>query len=639
MMSRNSRLSLFLVFVAVIFFSVNVIAQAVFRSSHMDLTADKLFTLSDGTKEIVRSLPDTITLRFYFSKKLATEFPATEEYAKRVRDMLEEYRRLSNGKVDLEVIDPEPFSDAEDDAVAQGLNGIPTGNGDQIYFGLVGTDRTDRKQVIPVFDQSREQTLEYDLTGLVQTLGQASKPKIAVLSALPLAYGPGGIQASLQGQSQPYTIWQQLTKSFDVASLPQDFKEIPPQTDVLLIADPAKLDDHELFAIDQFVLKGGRVLAFLDPYVESAAYTQSANGQPVPTSSTLGPLLKAWGVSFDTTQVVADRSLAQPVRMRSGSPVPIDYVVWLRPGAANMNRTDLVTTDLDNLLLASPGFFTKADGATLDFQPLVTSSDQSELIPSTDMATMPSPDDLLRDFKPTGETYVLAARITGMAKTAFPDGPPKLESKTTSSVGIVEEENLPAGDLVTESKQPINVVLVADADLLDDRFWVQTQQVLGQTVAIPTADNGAFVMNAVENLSGSAALISLRSRGTSARPFVVVDRLRREAEQQYLAEEQRLQQQLDRTQQQISEMQQQRGDGGLFATPQQQEAINAYRQQEIATRKQLREVQRHLRQSIDTLAGRLRIINIVLMPLLVAVLAIGLGMARKRRYRKSRRRA
>ena len=637
MMSRRTSLAVFLALTLVIFFSVNIISQGLFRSARLDLTEDSLYTLSKGTKDILKKLPDTITLRFYFSDKLADQFPTTQAYAERVKDMLREYRSLSGGKIDLQIIDPEPFSEAEDEAVARGLTGIPTQTGDMLYFGLVGVDTTDKQEVIPIFDQSRERFLEYDLTQMVQNLGESKKPLVGVLSSLPLAFGPGGIQAAMQNQSQPFAIWEQLNHSFSVTAIQPNFTELDKKLDILVIIHPDTLNAHQLFTIDQFVLHGGRVLAFLDPFAESAGYMAGGLGNsPVPQSSTLGPLLDAWGVKFDTSEVVEDRQLAQQVATSGNRDSITDYVLWIRPQRAEMSSDDLVTANLNSMLFASAGYFTKKDGSTLSFEPLVSTSDQSMITPATNLSLQPDPATLLRDFRPSGEKFVLAARITGMAKTAFPDGPPNLDTEKTTNVDVVEQENLPEQNLLKESAQPINVILVADSDLLDDRFWIQTQQVLGQRVGIPTADNGAFLLNAVENLSGSQALISLRSRGTSSRPFTVVDNLRRVAEQQYLAQEQQLQEKLDQTQKQIASMESQQAQGGLFLTPDQQKAVAAFREQALATRKQLRQVQRRLRANIDELADTIRVLNIIVVPLIVALVAIGLGVMRRRKYRQSR---
>jgi len=637
-LTYRSSLALFLVFALVIFFSVNIIAGGLFRSARMDLTADHLYTLSEGTREVLKALPDTITLTFYFSDKLADQFPATQAYGERVKDMLKEYRSLSGGRIDLNIIDPEPFSEEEDQAVAQGLTGVPTGNGDQLYFGLVGVDTTDRKEIIPIFDQRRERFLEYDLTQLVQNLKESHKPLVGVLSSLPLAFGPGGLQAAMQGRSQPFSVWQQLNETFNVTTVAEDFDMLPEGLDVLVLAHPAMLTPHQLFAIDQFVLHGGRALVMLDPYAESAAYMAGGVGNaPVPQSSSLEPLLAAWGVTFDTSEVVADRALAQQVATGDARNAITDYVIWLRPQKANMSPDDLVTANLNSMLIAAGGYFTQADGATTSFEPLITSTDEATIVPSTSLAMQPTPDMLLRDYRPSGSHYVMAARVTGPAKTAFPDGPPQLESDATTSKDIVEKQNLPSDSLLTEAEKPINVILIADSDFLDDRFWIQTQNVLGQRIGIPTADNGAFVLNAVENLTGSDALISLRSRGTSERPFTVVDELRREAEQQYLAEEQRLQQRLDQTEKKIADMEGQQAQGGLFLSPEQQDAIAGFREQALETRKQLREVQRRLRSDIEALAMSLRILNILVMPLIVAAVAVALGIMRQRRYRRSRR--
>src|SRR5258706_6236338 len=404
--------------------ALNIASNSWLGTAQRDLTKNKLYTVSPGTKATLDKLREPVTLRFYFSREPASSYATIVAYARRVRDLLQEYSALGHGKIILEEIDPRPFTPAEDDAVAQGLTGAPTQEGDNVYFGLVGTNTLAGHEVIPFFDQSREEYLEYDLTSMVDKLSVPQKPKLGVLSALPLEAGAGGLQAALQGNSQPYVIYQQLRDTFDVQMLdPMTTDRIPAGISTLLVVHPANFDASIQYAVDQFVLKGGHAIVFVDPLSEASG-AQGA-GQPDQgdkTSSTLGPVLTAWGVDFDPGKVVTDADLAQPVQVggAAGQPQAIDYIAWLRMTPLNFNTSDPITANLQVLNIATPGALKPHQGATTKFRPLLTSSSRAALIDSMLVRVVQNPSDLLRRFEPTGGKFVIGARISGPAKTAFP---------------------------------------------------------------------------------------------------------------------------------------------------------------------------------------------------------------------------
>lgn len=614
--------------VVVLFVAINILSTSLLTNSQLDLTEDNLYTLSNGTEQILEGLDEPVTLKFFFSDQVATDYPTVAGYARRVANLLHRYESLAGGNLKVEIIDPEPFSPAEDAAVAAGLKGASTASGELLYFGLAGANSTDTERVIPYFTQERERFLEYDLTKMVYELANPEPPVLGLISALPLEYGPGGPMAAAQGQSQPYFLYDQLQEAFDVRTLGPVFTKIDDDVDVLLIAHPGELGEAELYAIDQYVMGGGRALVFLDPYLESSSFMQGAMGGGVPVSSTLGPLLQSWGVALTEDRVVADRALAHRVSVpdqRGGRAVK-DYLVWLALGQDNIGDGDLVTAELENLNLATAGALSPVEGATTTFEALMTSSPLSMLMDAGTVRFEQDPDALMNEFIADGTVKTLAARITGPVRSAF-DGPPPAEGQAEDADDITALHR-------SASNGDINVVLVADADMLEDRFWVQLQSFLGQRVAVPLADNGAFIINAIENLSGSSALISLRSRGVSKRPFTLVETIRREAEDRFAAQEQQLQARLAETEERLSQLEQGTGEDGALLGDTQAEEIESFRQDMLATRKELRDVQHNMRKDIEEVGHWVKFINIALMPILVGLLAFVFGTVRRRRRRR-----
>jgi ABC-type uncharacterized transport system involved in gliding motility auxiliary subunit len=618
------------------FLGLNIVVNQGLRDTRIDLTQARLYTLSDGTRNVLKAVPEPITLRYFFSDKLAGNAPQLKQYGTRVRELLERYAALSGGKIRLEVVDPEPFTEAEDRAVQAGLQGAQLPGG-SLYFGLVGSNTLDQQQVIPFFQAEKEQFLEYDLTKLVYALSNPTKPTIGILGSLPLEYGPGGVMAAMRGQSQPYLILEQIKQFFQVKMIdPSKPDEIDSKLATLILAHPKDLSPQLQYAVDQYVLQGGRLIVFADPYSETmAAMPDPMSGRPMPggdQSSLLPALFKAWGVEVQPGKFVADLALAQRVQTgRPGAAAVVDYVPWLAIPQENLSQNDVVTADLTQVNAASMGAIRKLDGATTTLTPLITTSNQTMLMDTADLQGDPNPQVLAEKFKAGNETYVVVARISGTVKTAFPEGAPATDKKDGDKPAAA-----PAPQ-VMESVKPISVLLVADADMLDDRFWVRTQQMMGQSMYVPIAANADFLVNAIDNMSGSGDLIGLRSRGRSQRPFELIDNMRRQADQQFLARQRALEQKLESTQKQLADLQSKTQEqSNALLSAEQEAAITTFRDQLLQTRRELRGVQRELNRDIESLQLLVKFINIGLMPLLAALVAVGLAIVwRRRRIRRA----
>ncbi|EKE70174.1 GldG family protein [Oceanibaculum indicum] len=627
---RPSYAWLSLALVALLFVAVNVYSSVTFTSARLDLTEDRLYTLSSGTRETLSKIEEPITLRFFFSERLGRELPAYAAYGQRVRNLLQEYANLAGGKIQLEIFDPEPFSTVEDRAVSFGLQGVPIDqSGEQVYFGLVGTNLTDDEQVIPFFQPERERFLEYDLTRIVNNLANPERKVVGMIAGLPLEgrFMPGGQVAP------PWTILQQMRQVFQVRTIGTAIDRVAPDVDVLFVVHPKNLPEKTLYAIDQFMMAGGRAIFFVDPYSEADATIPDPSGQPkLDTASALPALFDKWGVTVSQGEVVGDRRAARRVNAGAGSQVvPVDFVVWLNLQRGNINQDLPVTGELQRLSMASAGAVGLAEGAGLTMTPLITTSPESMMIPVDRLRPRPDPQGLLREYKPGGEAKVLAARFQGRLATAFPDGRPVPEGETPGDAGAPKE--LP--EFRTESQGEAMFAVIADTDLLDDRFWVQVQDFFGQQVVTPFANNGDFVMNLLESLSGSSALVDLRGRGMIARPFTVIEEMRREADQRFRAQEEALQERLQASLARLEELRSKDAPGGgAILTNAQRAEIAKIQEDILEARRELRTVQRSLREDIDALQTRLLFLNIGLVPLLVVLAAILVGLARAARRRR-----
>jgi ABC-type uncharacterized transport system involved in gliding motility auxiliary subunit len=613
---------------ALLFIGLTVLFNFALRGWRLDLTQNHLYSTAPGTQRILKGIREPINLYFFFSEKTAGQLPQIKTYGVRVREFLEELAARSNGMLRLHVVDPQPFSEDEDRASEWGVRGVPVGaTGAQLYFGLAGTNSTDGHQAIEFFDPNKEQFLEYDVMKLVYQLANTKKPVVAWLSTLPM--GPGFDPQSGQ-MREPWVIYGQAEQLFDVRPLESTATRIDPDVNVLVLVHPKNLSPATQFAIDQYALRGGHILAFVDPLSEA----DSAGNDPrnpmasmgADKSSHLGELLTAWGVNFDATQVVADRGHALTVSMRQGEP-PVEHLGVLGLDKSSFAAGDVITAGLSNVNVAVAGHVEPVKGANVKFEPLLESSTEAELLPVERFRMLFDPASLHEGFKPTGVRYALAARVTGDVRTAFPGGAP---------AGVT----LPAGSAALKtSSHPLSLVVVADTDLLADYLWVHQQEFFGQRLVQAWASNGDLVLNALDNLAGSDDLISVRGRATFTRPFERVDKLRRTADERFRDKEHELEQQLQATEQKLTALESKGGgaggaEGSLIVTPQEQEEIEHFGQEKIRIRKELRAVRAGLDADIRRLGTEIKIVDIIVIPAAFALLALGFAAWRRRARRQ-----
>jgi len=612
-----------LIALAVLFLGVVMLSNVGLRGMRVDLTQNRLYTLSPGTQQVIAELKEPVNLYFYFSRETAAkQAPLLMPYATRVREFLEELAARSHGKIHLLVIDPQPFSDEEDRAGEYGLQSLQAGGGEPLYFGLAGTNSTDGHAAIPSFQADREEFLEYDVAKLINELGTPKKPVVGLISSL-----------GLQGQFNPMTgqmgeqwpVLTQLQELFTVRPLTTDVDHIDKDVDVLMLVHPKHWPQKTLYAIDQFVMRGGKVVLFVDP--NSGADTAGQDrSNPLAAamadhSSDLEPLLKDWGVAYDPTQVIGDLERGLEVRTSMQSP-PIRHIGILGLGHGDMNQKDVVSATLEKINLATAGSLAALPGAKTTFEALLSSSASAAPIPAQRFNALTDPSTLRDGFKPTGIRYTIAARITGPVQSAFPQGAPA-DQKPGAGPPLAH---------LSHSAAPANIIIVADTDLLMDYMWVQTRQVFGQRVAQPFANNADFVANILDNLSGSSALISVRGRATFSRPFERVEALRRRADDRLRSKALELQAELQQTETKLTDLQTKRNDqSSLMLSPEQEAELKRFVAEKAHVRKQLRETQRGLDVDINRLESWLKVINIAIVPLLVALAGVIVLWLRRRR--------
>jgi ABC-type uncharacterized transport system involved in gliding motility auxiliary subunit len=612
-----------LIALAVLFLGVVMLSNVGLRGMRVDLTQNRLYTLSPGTQQVLADLKEPVNLYFYFSREAAAkQAPLLLPYATRVREFLEELATRSGGKIHLRIVDPQPFSDDEDHAAEYGLQPLHAGAGDALYFGLTGTNSTDGRSSIPSFQADREEFLEYDVAKLINDLGTTKKPVIGLMSSL----GLQGQFNPMTGQmGEPWPILTQLQDLFTMRTLTTDVDHIDKDVDVLMLVHPKALPPKTLYAIDQFVMRGGRVLLFVDPNAGGDTTGQDPSnplaGAMANHSSDLKPLLAAWGVDYDPTKVIGDLERGLDVRVSMQAP-PVRHIGILGLAHDDMNQKDVVSASLDKINLATVGFLSAHAGAKTKFEALLQSSASAAPIPAQRFNALMDPATLRDGFKPTGVRYAIAARITGPVESAYPQGPPPDQKAAAGP---------PAAHLA-KATAPANIVVVADTDLLMDYMWVQTREVFGQRMAQAFASNGDFVANILDNLSGSSALISVRGRATFSRPFERVEALRRQADDRLRGKALELQAELQQTETKLTQLQSQRNDqSSLMLSPEQEAELKKFVAEKARVRRELRETQRGLDVDINRLNSWLKVINIAIAPLCVAVAGVIILSLRRRR--------
>ena len=603
----------------VLFLALNVTASVAMRADSVDLTQDHLFTVTDTTKRVLSGLREPVTIRLFQSHTLLDSAPRLKLYADRVGQLLTTYQQLSGGKLTVERIDPVAFSPEEDRAIGYGIRGfLVDRSGEQGYFGLVGTNSTDGIEKIEFLDPGRDQSLEYDLTGLVERLAHPDKPKIGIIDGLQMA-------GSMQLRQQPWLIWQTIGKNYQLENMARpsaDFGGI----DVLLIAHPHDLPPQTLYAIDQYVLSGKPAAIFIDPVAENSPRDPRMPVMPQAIASDLGPLLAAWGIDWDPTKVVGDPNLAVRVAATAGRQrVIADYLPWIEVDKKNFNHSDVLTSDLQLMRFSSAGALQLAKDATTKFTPLIQTTPQANFLAADDIVTRQQPTVLLDKFKPGNESLVVAGRLTGEAKTAYPDGAPPDPADPHAAP---QPAGLKSGT--------IHLVLVGDTDLLADSDMVGPD-------GDPVSNNGDFVMNVLDNLAGGLPMNNLRGRGLTVRSFTRVEQMERQSDETYRRTEQKLSQDLDNAQKQLAQLvsqgEQGSGDVQTFSR-EQQDAIGNFNRQIVDLRRQLRDVRAAGRADIDRLRLHLEVADIGGVPAILVIVGLALFVWRRVRlqhYLRARR--
>jgi ABC-type uncharacterized transport system involved in gliding motility auxiliary subunit len=622
---------------ALILIAFNVITSTV--KARVDLTKEKAYTLSAGTKAILAKLDTPVKVRFYCTQAESST-PDTvylKGYAKRVEDLLTEYKQASHGKLTIEKYDPQPDSDAEDSARLDGIQAETLRNGDRFYMGLA-VSLLDEKQTIPFLDPNKERLLEYDLSRAISRVVTPEKPVVGIMSAMPVFGMPSNPMMMRMGQQgqQPWVIVNELKNDFTVKHVAMDVDSIESDIKVLLVIHPREISDKAQYAIDQFVLRGGKLLAFLDPLPMVDSREQNQMLGSIPNSgSSLDKLLKAWGISFDTTKVVADLNYKMQIGGRNGQPQEAPAVLSVTPDG--INRDDIVTSQIDNLWLPYAGAFTGTPVAGLKETVLIKSTTESQLVDGF-MANL-SGANVLKEFKPSGTTYNLAIRLTGKFKTAFPNGKP--EDKKDEDKDKKDQEKKEADakaekkpdDSLKESSQDTTVILVGDADMLFDNVALRQIPTPFGTISQAMNGNLNFAQNAVEQLTGDNNLIGVRSRAIQNRPFTRIKAMETRANEKFQSEIKGLEDKTAEAQRKINELQQQKKDKDqrFILSPEQTAELAKLRSDEAESRKRLKQVQKDFRKEIVSLQTTVKWMNILAVPAAVTASGIVIAAAKRRK--------
>jgi ABC-type uncharacterized transport system involved in gliding motility auxiliary subunit len=608
-----------LVAALVIIVLVNLVLGA--PRARVDLTQGRLYTLSEGTRSVLGKLEAPVKIRLYFSQGAEVPLPI-KAYGRRVEDMLAEFRQAGRGKVLVEKLDPEPDSEAEDSAALEGVEAQVVGSGDRFFLGA-SVSYADQKIALPALAPDREPLLEYDLTRAIARATATAKPVVGVMSALPV-FGMPPSQFTGGQPMEPQVFISELRRDYSVKRVSLDAERIDDDIKVLLVIHPRGISDKGQYALDQFVLRGGKLIAFLDPnaYFDQMGQMGGMGGGGTPSS--LDKLLKAWGLAFDSGKVVLDMRYLTGAGART-----LPTLLSLNDSAFAPN--DITTARLGSLLMPFAGVFTGKPAEGLSEMVLMKTSSYSQLVDS--FAATAQGEAAIRDFKPSGIEYPLALRLTGKFKTAFPDGKPKPDDKGERKALPVKAADAKAeAPQLKESSADNAVVLVGDSDFINDGAAVQIQEIFGQRIVIPRNGNIAFAQALVDQVAGDPDLIKLRSRASAARPFIRIRDMEARAQQAYLGKIKELESNLSQTQEKLNALQKGRGPGaGAILSSEQQSELENFKRKAAETRLALKEVRRELRAESEALQFWTKVVNIALMPLLVAVAGIAFAVLRRRR--------
>jgi gliding motility-associatede transport system auxiliary component len=600
----------------VILLLVNFVLGAL--PARIDLTQGRLYTLSGGTREVLAKLEAPVKLRLYFSQSDANVPLSIKAYGRHVEDLLAEYRRAAGGKIVVEKLDPQPDSDAEDAATLEGVEAQVTPAGDKFYLGL-SVSYVDQKVALPALSPERERLLEYDLTRAIARAASPGKPVVGVMSPLPLFGAPPSPMTGGQPMEQQVFV-NELRRDYTVKRVSPGAESIDDDVKVLVVVHPRGISDAAQYAIDQFLLRGGKLIAFVDPSAYFDPVAQMAGG---PTSSNLDKLFKAWGVGFDSGKVVED------MRYITGAgPRALPTLLSLNDNA--FDQDDVATARLGSALLPFSGVFTGKPAEGLKETVLMKTSAFSQLVDAAGAITQGEA--AIRNFQPSNTEYALAIRLTGKFRTAFPDGRPKADDKGDKKPAAKATDAKAETPPLKESKGETAVALVADSDFVNDGAAVQVQELFGQRIVIQRNGNLAFAQALVDQFAGDPALVELRSRASASRPFTVIRDMEARAQQAYLGKIKTLEDSLNQTQEKLAALQRTRAPGSsAILSPEQQAELESFRKKAAETRRELKDVRKDLRADSEALETWTKVINIAAMPLLVALAGLGLALWQRRR--------
>ena len=641
------------------FLLFGVLIISLLPPARLDLTEDRLFSLSDGTRNIVANLERPLQLIFFYSDQATEDVPQIRSYATRVEELLQEIVLASNGNLSLRLIDPEPFSEDEDLATGFGIQAVPvTQGGEGVYFGLVVVEDLDDSipmstrvsETMPLIRPDQEGFLEYEFMKLITRVENPDRQVVGLITELDV---DGGFNPAFGQPTPAWMVMDIIRQLYEVRRVDVTGSEIDEDIDILLIVHPEGLSEQMLYAIDQHVLSHGKAMVFLDPNADSMVErNQFGVTIPAGVGSDIPQLLTAWGVAYDGLKVLTDADMALRVMLGQGSR-PVAHLGMLGVQRNGLTADDVITSRLETVNVSSAGVISQLEGAGTRFEPLIQSSSNAMLMDAGVIQDMDDPSVLYDEFVSANQRFTVAARISGEINTAFPDGAPQVAEENAEeaagdadivSDAVVPEESADSGEAEAEavvehlnsSAAEVNLIVVADTDILSDRLWVQVAQFLGQRIPQPFANNGDFVVNALDNLSGGANLVSIRSRGRYSRPFTRVLDMQREADDRLRQEEAELLETLTASQTTLNELSQDsEGNPILQITPEVQQEIDRVNAEMLETRRRLRDVRFQLNADIEQLGANLKLVNTALVPVLLTILLLALAYLRAQRRKQS----
>ncbi len=624
-MKRSYSLTAAILLVVALLVLVNLVSSQIFKHTRLDLTSEKLYTLSKGTGNILDKLEDNLRFKLYVTEEPINNLPGVKIYLTRIKEIIEEYVNRSGGRISLKVIDVKPDTEEEEIAQKYGLQQVPLQNNEMLYMGMVISDESGNDEVIKFFNPDREKFLEYDISKAVVNVSNPERKVVGILSSLPVTgksprHGDRGLFGG-NDESGPWALVTQLKQLYRVIPVDNNASEIDGKVDILMLIHPKELSPETRLAVDQYLLGGGRIIAFLDPYCEADNPLPNRQdpyaGLRYDRGSKADDLLASWGLAMNSEELAADLNLAVNVRAQSLRLQP--YPIYMNLKAGNVNNREIMAAGIENMIFASAGILTlKEPVDDLEITPVVQTTSEAGIIKK---APFMQPDSVMRSFVKGKEKLSLAYRISGKFKTAFPDG-------------LKSGDKILRPDL-TESAEPSSVVVFSDVDFITNRFSAEVVNFLGQRIVQLANDNLNLAFNAVEAMAGSQDLIAVRSRGSFEKPFTKIDEMEKEAQEKWRAKENELQEKVQDLERKLNSLQSRRSDEfrGQVLTAEQMSEIEKFKAERLSYQKKLREVRKNLREDVESLERSLKFINIWLMPLLIAITAIVFHLTRRKRRR------